>query len=129
MPDSRLKEHYNKVSKKQLKTHFKFRNDMQIPKLEKISVNMSVKDAVTDSKIINKVYDEIMIITGQKPVMTKAKKSISSFKLRQGVKIGCPEETAYQNGWINNKQLKKIVTKNIGNQYSDYLKSIVQKNS
>ena len=67
--------------------------------------------------------------TGTLENLSDASNFVKSIQQRQGVKIGCPEETAYQNGWINNKQLKKIVTKNIGNQYSDYLKSIVQKNS
>jgi large subunit ribosomal protein L5 len=89
MANSRLEKHYSTVSKKELKEHFKFKNDMQIPRLKKISINVSVKDAVTDSKVIDKVYDEIMAITGQKPVITKAKKSIATFKLREGMKIGC----------------------------------------
>ena len=87
MTNSRLEKHYNAVSRKELKDHFSFKNDMQIPKLKKISINVSVKDAITDSKVMDKVYDEIMVITGQKPVITKAKKSIAAFKLREGMKI------------------------------------------
>lgn len=89
MTSSRLEKHYKEVSRKQLKEHFKFKNDMQVPKLEKISINVSVKEATTDSKVIDKVYDEVMAITGQRPLVTKAKKSIAAFKLREGMKIGC----------------------------------------
>lgn len=89
MTNSRLEKHYNTVSRKELKKHFSFKNDMQIPKLKKISINVSVKEAITDSKVMDKVYDEIMAITGQKPLITKAKKSIAAFKLREGMKIGC----------------------------------------
>ncbi|MSO13357.1 50S ribosomal protein L5 [Candidatus Aquarickettsia rohweri] len=89
MVSSRLEKHYNTVSTPQLKKHFDFKNDMQVPKLKKISINISVKDAVNDSKIIDKIYEELMVISGQKPVVTKAKKSIAGFKLRQGMKIGC----------------------------------------
>jgi large subunit ribosomal protein L5 len=78
-----------KVGRKELKDNFKFKNDMQIPKLKKIVVNVSAKEAVGDSKVIDKVYEELMLITGQKPVVTKAKKSIATFKLREGMKIGC----------------------------------------
>jgi large subunit ribosomal protein L5 len=89
MTRARLEEHYIKVGKKQLQDKFEFKNQMQIPKLEKIIVNISVKEAVSDTKVIDKVYEDLMVITGQKPVVTKAKKSIAGFKLRQGMKIGC----------------------------------------
>lgn len=87
--DARLEKHYHMVGKKQLQNHFCFKNVMQVPKIIKISINVSVKDAVADSKVINKISGEIMQITGQTPVVTRAKKSISGFKLRQGMKIGC----------------------------------------
>ena len=89
MVSSRLEKHYNKVSAPQLKKHFNFKNDMQVPRLKKISINVSIKDAVNDSKAIDKIYEEIMAISGQKPAITKAKKSIAGFKLREGMKIGC----------------------------------------
>ncbi|WPX96770.1 50S ribosomal protein L5 [Candidatus Bandiella euplotis] len=89
MNKARLHEHYDKVSVKLLQEKFNFQNLFQIPKLEKIIVNVSVKDAVSDTKVIDKVFDDLMLITGQKPVVTKAKKSIAGFKLRQGMKIGC----------------------------------------
>lgn len=89
MVNSRLEKHYNTVSTTQLKKHFDFKNDMKVPKLKKISINISVKDAVNDSKAIDKIFEELMVISGQKPVITKAKKSIAGFKLREGMKIGC----------------------------------------
>jgi large subunit ribosomal protein L5 len=67
-----------------------FKNVMQIPKLVKISINMGVgRDAVSDSKIVKFAFDELALISGQKPVITKAKKSIAAFKLREGQAIGC----------------------------------------
>jgi large subunit ribosomal protein L5 len=62
---------------------------MEIPRLEKIVVNMGVGDAVSNSKVLDDVLAELQAITGQKPVITKAKKSIASFKLREGMPIGC----------------------------------------
>ena len=89
MNKARLEEHYLKAGKKKLQEKFGFKNQMQIPKLLKIIVNVSVKEAVSDTKVIDKVYDDLMVITGQKPIVTKARKSIAGFKLRQGMKIGC----------------------------------------
>jgi len=89
MTSSRLETHYKHFSRKELKDRFSFKNDMQIPKLKKISVNVSTRDAIVDPKIIDKICHEIMAITGQKPVITKAKKSIAAFKLRKGMSIGC----------------------------------------
>ena len=68
---------------------FSFKNIFEVPKLDKIVVNMGVGEAVTDSKIINKAIEDLSLITGQKPVVTKAKKSIAGFKLRKGLNIGC----------------------------------------
>ena len=62
---------------------------MQVPKLEKIVVNMSLSEALQNAKVLDTAANELMAITGQKPVITKAKKSIASFKLRQGMPIGC----------------------------------------
>jgi large subunit ribosomal protein L5 len=62
---------------------------MQIPRLEKIVVNMGVGDAVSNAKVLDDAVNELQAITGQKPVITKAKKSIASFKLREGMPIGC----------------------------------------
>jgi len=73
----------------ELKKKFQYRNVMQVPKLEKISVNMGVGKATQDPKMLDQAVKELESITGQKVVVTKAKKSISNFKLREGVPIGC----------------------------------------
>lgn len=73
----------------ELKKKFQYRNIMQVPKLEKISVNMGVGKATQDPKMLDQAVKELEAITGQKVVVTKAKKSISNFKLREGVPIGC----------------------------------------
>ena len=89
MNKPRLEEHYIKTGKKKIKKQFGFKNDLQVPKLEKIVVSVCTKEAVGDSKVIEKACEDLMVITGQKPVITKAKKSIAGFKLREGMKIGC----------------------------------------
>lgn len=86
---ARLEDEYNKKLKPRIKKDLKILNDLRVPKLEKIVVNICSKDAVGDSKVIDKVFDDLMTITGQKPIITKAKKSIATFKLREGMKIGC----------------------------------------
>jgi len=80
---------YNNIVKKNMLEAFDdIINDHQIPKISKISLNMGVGEAVSDSKVINKAFEEIRMISGQNPVITKAKKSISTFKLRAGMPIG-----------------------------------------
>ena len=88
MYKSRLKEQYVKEGRAALKSNLALASDMQIPKLEKVIVTASSKDAVSDSKVVEKIYNEIYAITGQKPVITKAKKSIAGFKLREGMPLG-----------------------------------------
>lgn len=87
--DSRLERYYKEHSVSKLKQQFGFKNDMQVPRLVKISVNTSSKEYVNNPKAIDKAYEEINLITGQKPVITMAKKSIAAFKLRKGMKLGC----------------------------------------
>ena len=67
---------------------FQFKNPMQVPRLAKVVVNCAVKEAVANPKVLDNTYEEIMAITGQKPVMTKAKKAIAAFKVRQGNTVG-----------------------------------------
>ena len=86
---ARLAEKYESEIRGQLKEKFNFKNIFEVPKLVKIVVNMGVGEAVSDSKVINKAIEDLSLITGQKPVITKAKKSIAGFKLRKGVNIGC----------------------------------------
>ena len=86
---ARLNELYNKEMVPQLMKDFNYRNVMEVPKLEKIVVNMGLGEAIQNVKILDSAVDEMAVITGQKPIITKAKKSIAGFKLRQGMPIGC----------------------------------------
>ncbi|MGA2150573.1 MAG: 50S ribosomal protein L5 [Geobacteraceae bacterium] len=86
---ARLKELYNKEMIPTLMKDFNFRNVMEVPKLEKIVINMGLGEAIQNVKILDSAVVEMAAIAGQKPVITKAKKSIASFKLRQGMPIGC----------------------------------------
>jgi large subunit ribosomal protein L5 len=85
----RLKEVYEKEVRPALKSKFSYRNDMQIPRLEKIVINMGVGDAAQDSKKAKSAAEELSLIAGQKAVITKAKKSIAGFKVRENMPIGC----------------------------------------
>ncbi len=84
----RLKGRYRETIVPALKAEFGFKNAMQIPTLTKIVVNMGVGDAAKDSKLIEGAIRDLATITGQKPLVTKAKKSIANFKLREGMPIG-----------------------------------------
>ena len=82
---ARLKERYNKEVAPAIAKEFGIKNPMAVPRLEKIVVNMGMGEAIANAKILDTAADEIRAIVGQKPVITKAKKSIASFKLRQGM--------------------------------------------
>jgi large subunit ribosomal protein L5 len=84
----RLQDHYQADVVPKLKAKFGYRNVMQVPRLAKVIVNMGLGDAIENIKVIDSAVEEIGIITGQKPVVTKARKSIANFKLRAGVPIG-----------------------------------------
>ncbi|WP_168463882.1 50S ribosomal protein L5 [Wolbachia endosymbiont of Ctenocephalides felis wCfeT] len=84
-----FKELYKNSIIKSLKDEFNYGNIMQVPKLVKVCVNMGVGDAAADSKAINESFDSLYLISGQKPVSTSAKKSISGFKIRKGATVGC----------------------------------------
>ena len=86
---STLKEKYNKEIVKSLMDQFKYTSVMQVPKLEKIVVNMGVGEAAHDDKFIEAAVKDLEAITGQKAVITKARKSIAGFKIREGQSIGC----------------------------------------
>ncbi|HOZ60932.1 MAG: 50S ribosomal protein L5 [Smithellaceae bacterium] len=86
---ARLKDYYLKNVVPALTKEFNYKNPMQVPKMEKIVVNMGLGEAIQNAKIIDNAVQELAMITGQKPVVTKAKKSIATFKLRQGMSIGC----------------------------------------
>ena len=86
---ARLQEHYEKVVRQTLVEEFKYSNEMQIPKLEKIVVNMGLGESGRETKKVEGALADLMAITGQKPVVTLAKKSIANFKLREGTTVGC----------------------------------------
>lgn len=86
---SRLQERYNKEIIPSMRKTFNYKNDMQVPKLEKIVVNMGVGEGITDIKIVDKSLEELSLITGQRPVYTRAKKAISNFKVKENNVIGC----------------------------------------
>ncbi|MCE2993773.1 MAG: 50S ribosomal protein L5 [Alphaproteobacteria bacterium] len=86
---SRLQNVYEDQIVADMQKQFGYKNVMQVPKIQKIILNISSKDCVVDSKVVDKAAEELMLITGQKPVITKAKKSIATFKLREGMPIGC----------------------------------------
>ena len=85
---SRLFEQYNSEIKKSMQEKFKYGNVMEIPKLEKIVINIGVGDAVGNAKALEAAVNDLTIIAGQKPVITKAKKSIANFKVREGMALG-----------------------------------------
>ena len=86
---SRMREIYSNEIAPAMQKKFGYKNIMQIPKLEKIVVNMGVGEAKENSKILEAAARDMEIITGQKPVLTKAKKSVANFKIREGMAIGC----------------------------------------
>jgi large subunit ribosomal protein L5 len=86
---ARLQEHYEKVVRPALIKEFSYENSLEAPRLDKIVINMGVGEATSDSKKINAAVAELTAIAGQKPVITKARKSIATFKLREGMNIGC----------------------------------------
>ena len=86
---ARLQEHYETTIRPALLEEFKYSSTMQVPKLEKIVINMGVGEASQDKKLINGALEDLANITGQKPVVTKAKKSIATYKLRDGMVVGC----------------------------------------
>ena len=86
---SRLRDHYNTSVRKTLQDEFNYANPMQIPRLTKIVLNMGVGEGTQDRKKVDAAVGDMTLIAGQKPVVTRAKKSIAGFKLREGMAIGC----------------------------------------
>jgi len=86
---ARLREYYNKEVIPLLSKKFGYKNPLQTPKLEKIVINMGVGDAIQNPKLLDAAMDDLTMIAGQRPVITRAKKSISNFRLRAGMAIGC----------------------------------------
>jgi len=86
---SRLQEFYKKTVVKQLSEQFGYKTPMQVPRLLKITLNMGVGEAVADRKIVEHAVNDLTKISGQKPVVTKARKSVANFKVREGWPVGC----------------------------------------
>jgi large subunit ribosomal protein L5 len=86
---SQLKEFYVKEVVPKLKETFKYKNIMEVPRLDKVVLNMGLGEAIQNIKILDSASAELQLIAGQHPVITKAKKSIAAFKLREGMPIGC----------------------------------------
>ena len=86
---SRLKEMYSNQIMEAMKKKFGYKNDMQIPKLEKVVINMGVGEARENAKVLDAAVKDLETISGQKAVITRAKKSVANFKLREGMPIGC----------------------------------------
>ncbi|MGX8680999.1 MAG: 50S ribosomal protein L5, partial [bacterium] len=86
---NRLQERYKNEISKNLMAKFNYTSPMQLPKMEKIVINIGVGDAVNNAKLLEEAVSELTLISGQKPIITKAKKSIAGFKLREGQQIGC----------------------------------------
>lgn len=89
MAASRLQEHYKSVIHPAMLEEFKYTNPMAVPKIEKIVVNMGVGEASADKKKIEGAVRDMTAITGQRPIVTRAKKSVATFKIREGMVIGC----------------------------------------
>ena len=85
---ARLQEHYSKTVREALTKEFSYKNAFEVPKLDKIVINMGVGEAVNDRKAVDGAVADLTAITGQKPVVTKSRKSIATFKLREGMAIG-----------------------------------------
>src|SRR4030066_88371 len=84
-----MKEFYTKEVVPALKKQFNYKNIMEVPRLDKIVINMGLGEAIQNIKILDSALEEIAAITGQRPVITKARRSIAQFKLRAGMPIGC----------------------------------------
>ena len=85
----RLEERYAKEIKDAMMSKYNYKSAMQIPKLEKVVINMGVGDARENSKAVENAANDLGLITGQKPIVTKARKSVATFKVREGMSIGC----------------------------------------
>ncbi|MFB6422222.1 MAG: 50S ribosomal protein L5 [Candidatus Malihini olakiniferum] len=86
---SKLRDYYNDEIVSKLMTQFRYKSVMQVPRVEKITLNMGVGEAISDKKFLDKAAADLGAISGQKPLITKARKSIAGFKIRQGYPIGC----------------------------------------
>ncbi|MBU4056154.1 MAG: 50S ribosomal protein L5, partial [Proteobacteria bacterium] len=86
---SHLKKYYHETVVPKLMETYQYKNIMQVPRIEKVVLNMGLGEAIHNIKIMDSAVEELMMIAGQRPVITRAKKSIAAFKLREGMPIGC----------------------------------------
>ena len=86
---SRLRDFYNDEIIPEMTKKFSYKNKLAVPKIEKIIINMGVGEAKDNAKVLDGAVKDLTIISGQKPIITKAKKSVAAFKLREGMPIGC----------------------------------------
>ena len=84
-----LKEHYNKVVVPELKESLGVKSNMAVPRISKVTLNMGVGEALSDKKLLEKAVEDMTLISGQKPLVTKVRKSVANFKIRDGMPIGC----------------------------------------
>jgi large subunit ribosomal protein L5 len=105
----RLEKRYHDEVRKAMQERFKYSNVMEVPRLEKVVINMGVGDAVGNPKILDAAVKELEAIAGQKPVITRARKAISNFKLREGVKLGTKVTLRRRKMWVFLDKLFNIV--------------------
>ena len=105
---SNFKELYNKEIVKALKKEYNYSTVMEVPRLEKIVINMGVGDGAKDAKFLEAAVNDLTLISGQKPVITKAKKSIAGFHIREGQNIGCKVTLRGENMYYFFEKLVKI---------------------
>tara|TARA_X000000368_G_scaffold48887_1_gene34869 strand:- start:3101 stop:3646 length:546 start_codon:yes stop_codon:yes gene_type:complete len=84
-----LKEHYNKVVVPELKESLGVKSNMAVPRISKVTLNMGVGETLSDKKLLEKAVEDMTLISGQKPLVTKVRKSVANFKIRDGMPIGC----------------------------------------
>jgi large subunit ribosomal protein L5 len=95
-----MKEAYLKEAFPALREKFQYKNPMQVPKLEKITINMGLGEAKDNAKLMETAVEELALISGQRPVVTKAKRSIANFKVRQGMSVGCKVTLRGENMYV-----------------------------
>lgn len=105
----RLKEKYAGEVRAAMQERFKYSNTMEIPRVDKVVVNMGVGESIANPKALENAFTELTAITGQRPVITKARKSISNFKLREGVKVGTKVTLRQQRMWVFLDKLFNVV--------------------
>ena len=104
---AKLHDYYREQGVNELKTKFNYSSVMQVPRIEKITLNMGVGEALTDKKLLDNAVADLAAISGQKPLVTKARKSVAGFKIRQGYPIGCKVTLRGERMW---EFLERLIT-------------------